>query len=61
VGFFLFVNDYFSVSKSFVLPNATAVLSSQRLKLQTTYGQAMNHARGYSAPETTAALPAPAS
>jgi predicted ATPase len=35
---------------------ATAVLSSQRLKLQTSYGQAMIHARGYSAPETTAAF-----
>ena len=35
-------------------PLATAVLSSQRLKLQTSYGQAMIHARGYSAPETTA-------
>jgi hypothetical protein len=31
-------------------------LSSQRLKLQTSYGQAMIHARGYSAPETTAAF-----
>jgi class 3 adenylate cyclase/predicted ATPase len=28
----------------------------QRLKLQTSYGQAMMHARGYSAPETTAAF-----
>jgi hypothetical protein len=37
-------------------PRATAVLSSQRLKLQTSYGQAMIHARGYSAPETTAAF-----
>ena len=35
---------------------ARAVLSSQRLKLQTSYGQAMIHARGYSAPETTAAF-----
>ena len=35
-------------------PLATAVLSSQRLKLQTSYGQAMIYARGYSAPETTA-------
>ena len=35
-------------------PLATTVLSSQRLKLQTSYGQAMIHARGYSAPETTA-------
>ena len=37
-------------------PRATAELSSQRLKLQTSYGQAMIHARGYSAPETTAAF-----
>jgi class 3 adenylate cyclase len=37
-------------------PRAAAVLSSQRLKLQTSYGQAMIHARGYSAPETTAAF-----
>ena len=37
-------------------PRATAVLSSQRLKLQTSYGQAMIYARGYSAPETTAAF-----
>ena len=30
--------------------------SSQRLELQTSYGQAMIHARGYSAPETKAAF-----
>jgi len=35
----------------------TAVASRQRrLQLQTSYGQAMIHARGYSAPETTAAF-----
>jgi predicted ATPase len=35
---------------------STAVSSGRRLKLQTSYGQAMLHARGYSAPETTAAF-----
>jgi hypothetical protein len=35
----------------------TAAASRQRrLKLQTSYGQAMIHARGYSAPEAAAAL-----
>jgi predicted ATPase len=33
-----------------------AVSRQRRLKLQTSYGQAMLHARGYSAPETTAAF-----
>ena len=37
-------------------PRATAVSSGQRLKLQTSYGQAMISARGYSAPEITAAF-----
>jgi class 3 adenylate cyclase/predicted ATPase len=34
----------------------TAASRQRRLKLQTSYGQAMLHARGYSAPETTAAF-----
>src|SRR4029078_1890686 len=33
-----------------------AVARQRRLKLQTSYGQAMRHARGYSAPETKAAF-----
>ena len=33
-----------------------AASRQRRLKLQTSYGQAMLHARGYSAPETTAAF-----
>jgi predicted ATPase len=33
-----------------------AAARQRRLKLQTSYGQAMLHARGYSAPETTAAF-----
>jgi class 3 adenylate cyclase/predicted ATPase len=33
-----------------------AAARERRLKLQTSYGQAMLHARGYSAPETTAAF-----
>jgi predicted ATPase len=33
-----------------------AALRQRRLRLQTSYGQAMLHARGYSAPETTAAF-----
>jgi predicted ATPase len=39
-------------------PRETAATASagQRLKLQTSYGQAMMHARGYSAPETVAAF-----
>ena len=40
-----------------VIEVRTAAASRQRrLQLQTSYGQAMIHARGYSAPETTAAF-----
>jgi predicted ATPase len=35
---------------------SAAVSRQRRLQLQTSYGQAMIHARGYSAPETTAAF-----
>jgi predicted ATPase len=35
---------------------STVAARQQRLKLQTSYGQAMLHARGYSAPETRAAF-----
>ena len=34
----------------------TASSQQRRLQLQTSYGQAMLHARGYSTPETTAAF-----
>ena len=37
-------------------PSGEAAAPCRRLKLQTSYGQAMIHARGYSAPETMAAF-----